>query len=159
EQRRPHQQLLLGHGSHPLRSVHGRGQQRQPGVEGGLPEHRRRRPTRGVRRGDEGSTRRRPDALSGAAGRTLDACRLLGEGRYDPPFDPALFDDPRSPTNPNPYFPLAVGDRWEYRSAHEVNTVEIVNETKLISGVGCVVARDLVMRDGDLTEATDDWYA
>jgi hypothetical protein len=89
----------------------------------------------------------------------FDACKLLGEARYDPPFDPALFDDPRSATHPNPYFPIGIGNRWEYRSAHEVNTVEIVNETKLISGVGCVVARDLVMRDGDLTEATDDWYA
>src|SRR5262249_46931429 len=100
-----------------------------------------------------------PTLWRGQGDGPLRAGRRAGEGGHDPPLDPARFDHPRSPTNPNPYFPLAVGDRWEYRSAHEVNTVEIVNETKLISGVGCVVARDLVMRDGDLTEATDDWYA
>ena len=36
---------------------------------------------------------------------------------------------------------------------------EECRDGEAISGVGCVVARDLVMRDGDLTEATDDWYA
>src|SRR5262245_16923317 len=45
----------------------------------------------------------------------LEACTVLGEARYDPSFDPALFDDPKNPTNPNPYFPLTVGNRWEYR--------------------------------------------
>src|SRR5215475_4205305 len=43
--------------------------------------------------------------------------------------------------------------RWK-----RVNTVEAVNETKLIAGVTCVVFRDLVTRNGDLAEATDDWY-
>src|SRR5205085_1766981 len=50
----------------------------------------------------------------------LDACKLLGEGRYDPDFDPARFDDPKRPTRPNPYFPLTVGDFWEYRGGDEV---------------------------------------
>jgi hypothetical protein len=89
----------------------------------------------------------------------FDACKLLGEGRYDPDFAPPRFDDPRNPTNPNPYFPVEIGNRWEYHSANEINTVEIVNESKLIAGVGCIVARDLVMRDGNLAEATDDWFA
>ena len=83
----------------------------------------------------------------------------MGEGRYDPDFGPALFDDPRNPTNPNRYFPLQVGNRWEFRSGNEVDVVEVVNETKLIAGVNCIVFRDLVSRDGDLAEATDDWYA
>jgi hypothetical protein len=93
----------------------------------------------------------------------LAACRLLGEGRYDPAFEPELFDDPRSPTKPNPFYPLNVGYKWEYRgggSGHEVNTVEVVNETKLLeSGVRCIVVKDTVLTDGFVTEATDDWFA
>jgi hypothetical protein len=89
----------------------------------------------------------------------LDACELLGEGRYDPDVSPARFDNPKHPTNPNPYFPLTVGNRWEYRAGNEVDVVEVVDETKLIVGVQCVVVRDLVSRDGNLAEATDDWYA
>jgi hypothetical protein len=89
----------------------------------------------------------------------LDACKALGEGRYDPDIDPALFDDPKNPTKPNPYFPLTVGNRWEYRAGTETDVVEVVNETKLIAGVHCIVVRDLVSHNGDLAEATDDWYA
>jgi hypothetical protein len=89
----------------------------------------------------------------------LDACKALGEGRYDPDFDPALFDDPKNPTHPNPYFPLMVGNRWEYRSKTEIDRLEVVNETKLIDEVTCIVVRDQVSKDGDLAEDTDDWYA
>jgi hypothetical protein len=89
----------------------------------------------------------------------LATCKLLGEGRYDPQFGPTLFDDPKNPTKPNPYFPLTVGNRWEYRAGTETDVVEVVNETKLIAGVQCIVIRDLVSRNGDLAEATDDWYA
>jgi hypothetical protein len=88
----------------------------------------------------------------------LDACGVLGESRYDPDFKPARFDDPRHPSNPNPYFPLRVGNRWEYRSATQLNTVDVVNETKLIAGVSCIVFRDLVFEGGLIHEATDDWY-
>lgn len=90
----------------------------------------------------------------------LDACELLGEGRYDPDFDPALFDpDFAHLTNPNPYFPLTIGNRWEYRGGGEVNTVEVLNETKLIDGVRCLVFRDRVFKNGSLTEDTNDWFA
>jgi len=89
----------------------------------------------------------------------LDACKLLGEGRYDPDFDPALFDDPKNPTHPNPYFPLKVGDKWEYAGKTETDVVEVVDETKLIDGVTCIVVRDQVSKDGVLAEDTDDWYA
>jgi hypothetical protein len=92
-------------------------------------------------------------------GTRLDTCKALGESRYDPDFSAALFDDPRNPTHPNPYFPLTVGNRWEYRAGTEVDAVEVVNETKLNAGVQCIVVRDLVSRDGFLAEATDDWYA
>jgi len=88
----------------------------------------------------------------------LDTCKALGEDRYDPNFDPALFDDPKHPTHPNPYFPLTVGNRWEYHGGNEVNTVKVLNETKLIEGVTCAVFSDQVFKDGDLAEDTDDWF-
>jgi hypothetical protein len=89
----------------------------------------------------------------------LDACQVLGEARYDPDFRTSRFDDPKRPSNPNPYFPLGVGKHWEYRSATQVNTVDVVNETKRIAGVTCIVIRDLVFEGGLIHEATDDWYA
>jgi hypothetical protein len=89
----------------------------------------------------------------------LAACKLLGEGRYDPPIDPAQFDDPAAPTNPNPYFPLAVGNRWEFSGGGEHDVIDVVDETKLIAGVRCAVFRDIVSRDGLVVEATDDWFA
>lgn len=88
----------------------------------------------------------------------LDACRSLGEERYDPDFDPALFDDPRNPTNPNAFYPLRVGNRWEYGGAETV-VLKVLNETKAIDGVRCIVVRDQVFEDGDLVEDTDDWFA
>ena len=88
----------------------------------------------------------------------LAACGVLGEDRYDPDFSPARFDNPKRPSHPNPYFPLGVGKHWEYRTTTQVNTVDIVNETKRIAGVDCIVFRDLVFEGGFLIEATDDWY-
>ena len=88
------------------------------------------------------------------------ACSLLGESRYDPEFDPETFDRNFAHlANPNRYFPLAIGNFWEYRGGTEVNTIEVLNRTKLIDGVTCVVVRDLVTKNGRLAEATDDWYA
>jgi len=91
----------------------------------------------------------------------LQACKLLGEGRYDPPFEPALFDDPRTPTKPNPFYPLTVGNKWQYGGTEgEVNTIEVLNETKLLeSGVRCLTVLDRVEKDGFATEVTDDWFA
>jgi hypothetical protein len=89
----------------------------------------------------------------------LDACKLLGEERYDPNFDPANFEnDVRHLTNPNLYFPLKVGNKWKYQSPGETNTVEVLNQTKSIEGVQCIVFRDKVFRDGQLAESTDDWF-
>jgi hypothetical protein len=96
----------------------------------------------------------------------LDACGLLGQGRYDPPFEPRFFDRNFTRlTKPNRYFPLGIGNRWEYWTGTagqqtESNTVEIQSATKLIDEVTCIVARDLVYdADGPLIEATDDWFA
>lgn len=88
------------------------------------------------------------------------SCAVLGEARYDPPFDPRDFDpDFGHPSNPNPYFPLLPGNRWEYQGAGELNQVEVTSETKRIAGVTCIVVRDLVYVEGLLVEATDDWFA
>ena len=88
-------------------------------------------------------------------------CKLLGEDRYDPEFEPSGFDkDFTSLTNPNPYFPLKIGNRWEYFDGDEErNVVEVLNKTKLIDDIRCIVVRDIVTEGGDLKEATDDWYA
>ena len=88
-----------------------------------------------------------------------DACDVIGEERYDPDFDPADFlTDYHNPVNPNPYFPVRIGNRWEFEGGEETNIVEVLDETKLIEGVTCVVFRDQVFDDGDLVEDTDDWY-
>ncbi len=88
------------------------------------------------------------------------ACTSLGEGRYDPEFEPAAFDsDFTHLTKPNRYFPLTIGNRWEYRGGTETNTLEVLNQTKLIDEVRCIVVRDLVKENGRLKEGTDDWYA
>jgi hypothetical protein len=88
------------------------------------------------------------------------ACAALGEGRYDPEFEPRMFDSNfRRLSKPNRYFPLRIGNRWEFQSGTETNTVEITNETKLIDDVTCIVSRDLVYDEGKLIEATDDWFA
>jgi hypothetical protein len=87
-------------------------------------------------------------------------CALVGEARYDPPWEAALFDaDFRQLSNPNPYYPLTIGARWEYRGGSESTVVEVLNESKLIEGVHCIVVRDLVYDEGRLKEATDDWFA
>ena len=90
----------------------------------------------------------------------LGACVSLGEGRYDPEFDPAQFDARFTKlTRPNPYFPLNIGYRWTYVGGTETDTVEILNATKLIDGVTCIVVHDVVLDGGLLKEDTNDWYA
>jgi len=54
---------------------------------------------------------------------------------------------------------LKVGYIWDYAGGNEFNTLEVLNETKLIDEVTCIVVRDQVFKDGDLAEDTDDWYA
>lgn len=89
----------------------------------------------------------------------LELCKDLGEARYDPSFDPADFEsDYKNLRNPNPYFPLTIGYRWEYAGGDETNTIVALNETKLIEGVTCIVLNDKRYEKGKLVENTDDWY-
>ncbi|HEX5687411.1 MAG TPA: hypothetical protein VFY73_25625 [Ideonella sp.] len=88
------------------------------------------------------------------------SCAVVGEQRYDPKVDPKRFDtDYHHLSHPNPYFPLEIGKRWEYSGGDELNTIEVVDETKLIEGVTAIVLRDLVYVKERLHEATDDWFA
>ena len=89
----------------------------------------------------------------------LDLCDTLGGGPYVPDFSPAKFDDDfTNLTNPNPYFPLAIGNRWQYVGSDETNTVEVLGKTKHIEGVTCIVVNDRVEVAGETTEDTDDWF-
>src|SRR4029450_5929160 len=86
-------------------------------------------------------------------------CTATRQAPYDPDFHPRDFDDPRHPTHPNPFFPLAVGNRWRYEGGGEVNEIEVLDRTKLIDDVTCLVVGDRVDQDGTLRELTDDWFA
>lgn len=90
----------------------------------------------------------------------LELCAALGEGRYDPDFDPALFDDDfANLTNPNLYFPLTIGNVWVFESADETTRIEVMDKTKLIEGITCIVVNDVVSEDDEPIENTDDWFA
>jgi hypothetical protein len=87
-------------------------------------------------------------------------CTEVGEGRYDPEFDDIDFETNfRNPSRINEYYPLRVGNKAELRGGGEVVKIEVLNKTKLIDEVQCVVVRDVVTVDGKLKEATDDWLA
>lgn len=87
----------------------------------------------------------------------LQVCNLIGEARYDPDFDPANFT--AAFINLNAYFPLQIGNKWVYEGGGETITVEVLDKTKLIEGVTCIVVNDVVTEDGNVIEDTDDWYA
>jgi hypothetical protein len=92
----------------------------------------------------------------------LEVCALLGEDRYDPEFDPANFVDPLqigSSVAANPYHPLVPGFTRVYESGDETITVTVTDETVEILGVTCIVVKDIVEEDGEVTEDTDDWFA
>lgn len=63
----------------------------------------------------------------------------------------------------NPYFPLDPGTVFRYvtnsKASQEVNDVVVSHDTKIILGVMTTVVLDSVYTNGDLTEATADWYA
>lgn len=89
----------------------------------------------------------------------LDLCELVGEGRYDPDFDPEDFEsDFDDLENPNDYFPLPIGGQWAYATEDETNVVTVLDATKNVEGVTCIVINDLVTGE-DSSEDTDDWYA
>jgi hypothetical protein len=90
--------------------------------------------------------------LSGLAG-------CSGSSTTGPSVDPADF----VATIDNPYLPLAPGTVFLYEGPSggqpEVNKVVVTHETRSILGVACVVVADSVKVNGELVEATLDWYA
>ena len=64
----------------------------------------------------------------------------------------------------NPYWPMAVGNRWVYRETERGESqrvvVTVTNRTKRIAaGVTARVVHDVVTQDGRRVEDTFDWYA
>lgn len=105
----------------------------------------------------------------------LDLCEDLGQAPYDPIIDPEDFVDFEAVIDsgeftPNRYFPLDPGTVRDYEVTDDEENViekikvEILEETKEILGVNCIVVRDRVWEideDGEesLVEDTFDWYA
>lgn len=63
----------------------------------------------------------------------------------------------------NPYWPLLPGTRWMYEAETEdgIERIDVIvlDETRTVAGIECVVVRDTVKLDGELIEDTYDWYA
>jgi hypothetical protein len=89
----------------------------------------------------------------------LAACERLGEAPYDPVIDPSNF----VARIDNPYFPLRPGTTFIYEGqtdeGFEHDEFAVTHNTKVILGVTCVEVHDTVTTDGELTEATLDWFA
>ncbi len=105
-----------------------------------------------------------------------DACRALGEWRYDPDtlLDSALAyinpDEVPAIYPPNPFVSIAAGHTYVLRAGddgEEIVVVHVSEESREIQGVLCRVVLDLVFEvaedDGDvgyeIVENTDDWFA
>ncbi len=104
----------------------------------------------------------RRDSCREQLGARRDVCSLVGENRYDPVFDPAIFVDPTMIGNgvtPNSYFPIKPGTVWKYAGGGETVVVTVTNKTKLINGVTCLVVTDTVTVNGAVVEDTKDWFA
>lgn len=96
-----------------------------------------------------------------ACGGDDDADRGLPQGSERVKLDPADFTTKID----NPYLPMAVGTRWEYRETDTAGgrakvVVRVTDETKRIAnGVTARVVRDTVTERGVPVEVTDDWFA
>ena len=87
-------------------------------------------------------------------------CNAIGEARYDPDLNPANFEqDFTQLKHPNPYRPLGIDNHWKYVGSGEIIDIDVLNKTKLIDGLTCLVVRDTVLKDGELHEDTLDWFA
>lgn len=100
---------------------------------------------------------------------TFAACLALlsiaacGDDTTEPPYDITVDPLDFVATIDNPYLPLTPGTVFRYEGessdGHETNVVAVSNQTYNILGVVCTVVEDTVWVDGDLIEATTDWYA
>ena len=78
---------------------------------------------------------------------------------YEPVLDPAHFVS----VIDNPYFPLPVGRTLIYRGIkdgqRQIDRVTITSDTKVLEGITATAVRDVAKHQGNLLEATTDWYA
>ena len=102
----------------------------------------------------------------GPASDSADAAAPSGWGSADSWVRPATgLPDPADFVSgvDNPYWPLPPGARWVYEgeTADGLERIEVVvlDETRTVAGIECVVVRDTVSLDGELIEDTYDWYA
>lgn len=103
----------------------------------------------------------------------LDVCEISDDAAHVPEFGGDFADTFVDPlqigvsVTPNPWFPLVQGNEWVYEGSFEEDgevvtetiVVTVLNETKLVDGVTCLVVRDVVTIDDELIEDTDDWFA
>jgi hypothetical protein len=89
---------------------------------------------------------------------SLPACGGKNPVAYNPVINPAEF----VAAVDHPYFSLAPGTTFIYTAetdaGTETNKVRVTHDTKVILGVPCVVVADSVWLEGELIEATFDWY-
>jgi hypothetical protein len=84
-----------------------------------------------------------------------EVCELIGQGRYDPDYEPEDFVNPEligleeGDIAPNPLFPLVPGMKWVYEAEDEIIIVEVLEDTIEIDGVTCAVVRDVVYETGE----------
>ena len=94
---------------------------------------------------------------------TPSAGRLPAAYESSQPYEPAISASAYTTVVDNPYFPLIPGARWVLTGVGEadgeVDTIEVLSETRMVMGVECVVVHDVVSMDGEVVEMTDDWYA
>jgi hypothetical protein len=94
-----------------------------------------------------------------AGASTADQASPTAEAPYNPVIDAADFVERID----NPYFPLQPHTTFVYEGTadgdQERDEVSVTDQTKTILGVRCVVVRDRVWINGELTEDTHDWYA
>lgn len=96
---------------------------------------------------------------SGNADNNSDGTAKSKQASYSPNIDPADFTTKID----NEYFPLKPGTTFVYKGktqdATEGDVVAVTSDTRNIMGVECVVVKDTVTEDGEMTEQTYDWYA
>ena len=89
----------------------------------------------------------------------LAACDDTTEPPYEVTVNPADFVAQID----NPFLPLTPGKVFRYEGesedGHEVNTITVTHQTYTILGVACTVVEDTVFVNGQLIEATTDWFA
>ena len=100
-------------------------------------------------------------SLDGCIGKPTapEAAPEVSQEQYAPVIDPINFVTRID----NPFLPLIPGTIFIYEGktekGNERNEVVVTSDTKVIQGVTCVVVQDTVLVDGEVEEATLDWYA